>query len=180
MNRVCGDCQLCCKLLPIDALSKPANKRCRYQKIRTGCTIYSTRPAECRVWSCQWLKNPETNALKRPDRAHYVIDPIPDYVRFPQIDGSDDVVIPVLQIWIDPGFPDAHRDPSLRAFLAQVARRDGMAALIRFDERTAITLLAPFLHNGPDWIEITGEREAMHSVADIFHKLQEHSKQWAR
>jgi len=39
--RVCGSCSLCCKLLPIPPLNKPAGKRCDYQRHGKGCTIYA-------------------------------------------------------------------------------------------------------------------------------------------
>jgi len=32
MNRTCGGCTLCCKLLPVRELKKPANTRCQHQR----------------------------------------------------------------------------------------------------------------------------------------------------
>ena len=39
-HRRCGDCQLCCKLLPVRELSKGASERCRHQRVGKGCTVY--------------------------------------------------------------------------------------------------------------------------------------------
>jgi len=93
MSRQCGACTLCCKLLPVHDgvlingkrmqgnLDKPAGERCRYQR-HTGCTVYNTAlmPACCKMWNCRWLGNDDTGDLSRPDRSHYVIDIMPDYV----------------------------------------------------------------------------------------------------
>lgn len=79
-SRACGDCQLCCKLVPVPELGKKASHRCKHQKFGVGCAIYRKRPFSCAMWNCRWLTDPETNELRRPDRSHYVIDAMPDFV----------------------------------------------------------------------------------------------------
>ena len=79
MNRTCGTCTLCCRVLPIKDLDKPANVRCQHQTAFKGCAIYRRRPMSCRLWSCRWLVDPTTSDLRRPDRAHYVIDMVPGF-----------------------------------------------------------------------------------------------------
>jgi hypothetical protein len=76
----------------------------------------------------------------RPDRSHYVIDMLPDYVTVIDDDTGEKTNVEVIQIWIDPDYPDAHRDPALRRYLN---RRDeeGKIALIRFNQSEAISLL---------------------------------------
>ena len=66
MINKCGSCQVCCEVLRIDEISKPAHSRCTNQ-VKTGCKIYESRPNSCKVYQCEWLKNgePEDN---RPDR----------------------------------------------------------------------------------------------------------------
>ena len=59
----------------------------------------------------------------------------------------------MVQIWIDPSFPDAHRDPALRAYLYRRAEQDRMGALIRSDDKTAMALLAPPLMKDGQWCE---------------------------
>jgi len=175
-NRRCGECTLCCKLIPVAELRKPANKKCKHQRFGVGCTIYEDRPHSCRYWSCGWLADPTTAGLSRPDRAHYCIDIVPDYVRFIPTGGGEVVPVPVVQVWCDPSFPHAHEDPALRSYLAGVAERHGMAALIRFSERDAFTLFAPALTGG-GWETLRGACEGQHSFADInrvFNKLVEH------
>lgn len=58
--RDCGTCSLCCKLLGIGALAKPAGSWCAHCSPPGGCTIYEGRPQECRDFACLWL---ESNAL---------------------------------------------------------------------------------------------------------------------
>lgn len=60
---------------------KPAGKRCPHQRHHKGCAIYARRPFGCRFWNCRWLAEDDTAELLRPDRAHYVIDVSPDFVR---------------------------------------------------------------------------------------------------
>ena len=146
--RKCGTCNLCCKLLPmsprvrfapetiklaigaglltaaeaLDATAdfhKAAGARCPHQRRSCGCKIYERRPLGCRFWNCRWLLNDDTAALERPEKSHYVIDISPDYVT------QAGKTIPVLQIWCDRDYPDAHRDPELRAF---IERQTGYAA----------------------------------------------------
>ena len=56
-GRECGDCTLCCKVMAIEQLAKPASAWCPHCKPGRGCRIYADRPAECRAFSCLWLVN---------------------------------------------------------------------------------------------------------------------------
>ena len=46
---------MCCKLLTVVTLEKPAQKWCPDCAIGTGCKIYETRPDECRDFYCGWM-----------------------------------------------------------------------------------------------------------------------------
>lgn len=178
-KRRCGDCQLCCKLLAVKALNKPNNTKCVHQKFGKGCTIYHNRgenlpaikqamrakglpvpdgdfatplPTECDLWSCRWLTDADdTAALARPDRSHYVIDPMPDMMVLQSADGSTRELT-VGQIWVDPRYPDAHRDPALRAYVAMIAERDGMPFVVRRGGNDFV-LVAPSLASDGIWHE---------------------------
>jgi hypothetical protein len=104
MRRQCGDCQLCCKLVPVQSINKPAGTACRFQKFHKGCTVYrsANMPFERAVWNCRWLVNDDTADLPRPDRAHYVIDLMPDYVTHIDNKTGEQRNIQVVQIWVDP------------------------------------------------------------------------------
>ena len=177
MNRQCGECTLCCKLLPVPPIHKPAGKRCQYQRHGKGCTIYARRPSACEMWSCQWvLGGTGTERLSRPDRVHYLIDPVADYIRMTYDDKSDKPLeLPVIQIWLDAGFPDAHRDPALRAYLESEAERTGMAALVRPAGNVgALGLFAPAISEDKQWHEVTTNfhPEDQHSAADIARVME--------
>lgn len=170
--RRCGDCQLCCKLLPVKGVAKPAGKPCQFQKFHKGCSVHHTArmPVECGVWNCRWLINDDASELSRPDRAHYVLDPLPDFVTV-TTEGGERINLQVVQIWIDPDYPDAHHDPALRRWLFRRAQ-DGIAALIRFDERDAMTLLAPPFTADGQWLQVRGgAREKQHSFDEVLEAL---------
>jgi len=156
MARQCGDCTLCCKLLPVRELQKLSNTRCQYQRYGKGCTVYNTRkmPGSCKLWNCRWIINDDTEELSRPDRVGYVIDIMPEYVVTIDNPGDAPRKKGVIQVWVDPSRPDAHRDPALRAYLERRARDEHFAALIRNGASEAFVLVAPCLNDEDKWLEI--------------------------
>lgn len=145
MARQCGDCQLCCRLVPVQEIGKPANTACRHQW-PAGCFIYQRRPRSCREWSCQWLTNERGTAdMQRPDITHYVIDPLPNYITRSD-DGSRWLVA---QVWVDDQYPEAHTDPALRAFLDS----HSVIGLIRWDNKRGMLLIPPSVNADRVWIE---------------------------
>jgi hypothetical protein len=167
--RSCGDCTLCCTLIPVSEINKAAGKQCWFlRKRKGGCLVYRGPmfPRSCKLWSCGWLLNMDAEHLARPDNAHYVIDPSPDYIVVSAADGTHGR-LPVVQIWIDPKFPDAHRNPNLRAWINRRAKTHGQAALIRFNSSDAIVLLPPDI-TGAGWILKHPQRDSLqHSAAEI-------------
>jgi hypothetical protein len=169
MNRKCGDCTLCCRLVGVEELHKRSGERCKHQRFN-GCAIYKSRPVSCRAWSCRWLVDEDCVELRRPDRSHYVVDIMPDFITCQQDGKSFDV--PVVQIWCDPKYPDAHRDPALRAYLRMLWERDGVVGLVRFDGQTGLSLLP--LADGT-FIEKTSDQAAgpTHSFEQVMKVLTE-------
>lgn len=158
LKRSCGGCTLCCRLVPVPVLRKVAGETCRFARFRTGCTIHARAPAACRQWSCRWLVDPEVarTKIRRPDRTRYVIDIMPDVVQVQREPGAGFVDLPVLQIWNDPSFPDAHRDPALRAYLAGLGERERVASIVRFEgraENSGLALIPPAMSESGEWIE---------------------------
>src|SRR5262245_35666573 len=88
-DRRCNECTLCCRLVPVGQLSKPANTRCEFQRVGKGCTVHSSPrfPSSCKLWSCVWLQEPDCG-LPRPDRAHYLVDPFLDFIHLRYNDDS--------------------------------------------------------------------------------------------
>ena len=169
MARQCGDCQLCCRLLPVQdigeshqatrddgmqmfflgGLIKPANTKCKYQKRGVGCKVHDTpaMPLSCKMWMCRWLAEDDTYDLPRPDRAGYVIDPMPDFITVTDNNTGETMNIEVIQIWLDPLNLKACEAPSFRRWL----NRQRKVALIRSDEKSGYILGPPSL-TGAGWV----------------------------
>ncbi len=155
-GRICGGCQLCCRLLPVhlDDQYKPAGTRCRHMRYGKGCTIHAARPLPCRTWSCRWLADPDTAGVPRPDRCHYVIDMMADEMVLQPPGDAPPTKVAAIVVWIDPGFPDAHRAPELRAYLLRMAERHGAPALVRMNGRDVLAIIPPPLTPDGTWLEI--------------------------
>jgi Pyruvate/2-oxoacid:ferredoxin oxidoreductase delta subunit len=165
-KRHCGTCSLCCKLLPMPELNKASGKACKHQRFGKGCRIYADRPRSCRLWSCIWLTHSDAGSLHRPDRVHYVIDPSPDYVTVKNDEASEPMQVSVIQIWVDPDFPDAHRDPALRDFLERQSRKYRCLGIVRLSSERAFILAPPAISEDGQWHEnMTVELDEAHSVA---------------
>lgn len=98
---------------------------------------------------------------------------MPDYVTASR-EGEEPMQIPVVQVWVDPRYPDAHRDPGLRSYLARRGEVDGMAALIRYSSSDGFVLFPPALTGG-GWVEnhdgISGEE---HTAAQKLGAIPQH------
>ncbi len=67
LNRVCGDCQACCEWVAVREFMKPEREKCKHQ-CANGCSIYESRPNECKQYHCSWLAYEEYIPLSfRPD-----------------------------------------------------------------------------------------------------------------
>jgi hypothetical protein len=173
-ERQCGDCQLCCKLLPVRSLNKAAGERCRHQSHARGCKVHARLAQvspECGWWNCRWLGNHDAADLRRPDKSRYVLDIMPEYVTLRHNQTGECRNVQVVQIWVDPSYPDAHRDPALRAWLLRRGA-EGVAALIRYSERDGFALFPPNMSDDGQWHEQTaGVIGPAHSVADVAQAL---------
>jgi hypothetical protein len=102
-----------------------------------------------------------------------VVDIVPDYLTA-RTPGRPDVPLPVIQIWVDPHYPEAHREPRLRKWLEAMSR-EGWAALVRFDPQEAMMLIPPIMSDQGRWEELGGASmtvdPATHKAEDIAAKL---------
>jgi hypothetical protein len=172
--RECSSCNLCCRLLPVPQLNKPAGQRCKHQSFAKGCRVYRTAkfPASCALWNCRWLVNDDCDDLSRPDRSHYVIDVMPDFITTRDDATGETRNIQVVQIWIDPKHPEAHKDPALRRYLFRRAEQ-GIAGLIRFSTREGFVIFAPPFDVNGQWHVIKSDSSGRsHSLAEITEVLQ--------
>lgn len=149
MQRTCGECQLCCTLAPVHEIEKLPFQRCKHL-CDSGCSIYSERPKSCRVWSCAWLLT-DMLIAERPDHSHYVVNPILDTLAA-EGDNGKIIHFEAVEIWCDPAYPDAHRDPKLRAFLL-TTKPQGLACIRFGSDDSAILLVPPSLSTTGNWEE---------------------------
>jgi hypothetical protein len=94
-GRGCDGCTLCCKLLEVRSLAKPANSWCPDCAVGQGCRIYATRPQDCRDFFCEFLLSAAIGDHWKPTRSRMVI------VRPEHRKG--------IAVHVDPGRPDSWR-----------------------------------------------------------------------
>ncbi len=73
MSKSCGSCSLCCQVLEIPELAKPAGQVCVHVVAGRGCGVYADRPAPCRTFTCGWLATAALGEVWRPDVAGFLI-----------------------------------------------------------------------------------------------------------
>jgi hypothetical protein len=68
-DRECGGCTACCVEITIDdpMLAKPARETCVHC-VGSGCSIYESRPRDCRDWYCAWRRTADLPDHLSPDR----------------------------------------------------------------------------------------------------------------
>jgi hypothetical protein len=126
-KKACGDCTLCCKVMAIEQLAKPAGSWCPQCKPGRGCRIYDARPAECRTYNCLWLIDDRLEPHWKPNKSKLVLTTSPDGI----------------EIRCDPGFPDAWRKEPFRSAIRQMAlsgeTHDVTVVVIAGEKMTLVT-----------------------------------------
>jgi len=124
--RPCGECQACCKALPVIATKPPMNKppgeRCSYQ-CEEGCSIYETRPSPCRSYLCQWAIGWGAEEW-RPDKWGLIVEA-----------NTMTMAITVSELW-----PGAINQPEFRQIVPLLAKQS--AVLIQTTDKRMIILAA--------------------------------------
>lgn len=78
--RECGECTLCCLVLPIQEIKSEPGKLCSHCDLKSGCTIYNTRPVSCINFKCSWLCDNKMSEGLRPDRTNIIFEKITDEI----------------------------------------------------------------------------------------------------
>jgi hypothetical protein len=94
-GRACGSCTLCCKVVSIAELAKPAGEWCRHCRPGKGCGIHLTRPFVCRGAYCEWMISKGLGPEWKPEKAKFAL--------FKTNAGRR------LTAHVDPGYPSAWR-----------------------------------------------------------------------
>ncbi|HJT42785.1 MAG TPA: hypothetical protein VJ750_04715 [Rhizomicrobium sp.] len=108
-RRNCGTCTLCCKLLGVQEIRKPAGMMCGQCVEGSGCRIYDSRPRQCRLFNCYFLTNPRLREQWRPSKSRMVIVVSPDGLR--------------LGVFVDPARPGAWRREPFYSTLKEWSRQ---------------------------------------------------------
>jgi len=148
LARDCDGCTLCCKLLGIGELQKPAGQWCAHCKIGEGCGIYEARPTECRTFNCAWLQDAAMPLEWAPKNSRMVVAM-----------SKRGVVIHV-----DPSRAGAWRKPpfnvAVRRWAERVVPRGGQV-LVR-EGREFFAILPgrekPLGKLGDDWVAVSMQR----------------------
>ena len=77
-GRECGQCTLCCKVLPIKELGKPHDQWCQHCDVGRGCRIYDQRPSVCRGFYCDYRTQALVGEHWFPARSKMVLFSEPD------------------------------------------------------------------------------------------------------
>jgi hypothetical protein len=127
--RECGDCSLCCKLLPIAKragqgdfdfpFDKPAGEWCKHcAPGHGGCKIWKDGlPNLCKAYQCLWKVNPNMPESFRPDKIRAIFDADTRLEKFPK------------EVFFDILLADEVLHPTVEAFI----NRTDVSFLLRFD-----------------------------------------------
>jgi uncharacterized cysteine cluster protein YcgN (CxxCxxCC family) len=128
-GRSCGECSLCCKLLHIQAFDKPVGVWCAHcAPGRGGCTIYETRPAECRNFHCSWLTSPALGPEWRPNKCKM----------FLRQEGN------LIAVHVDPSDPTAwRREPFFQQLKALASRAAGTKQQVAVYIKNRVIVIFP-------------------------------------
>lgn len=135
----CGSCNLCCKLLAVPDIHKPARMLCWWTTIHGGCSRHeekSTAPelAACASWKCVWLASQTHPDLSkrlprhlRPDQCHVVLGP------------QDRDNPNLLYIHVDPAHPTSWKDSEIGRYIEDIQDRGGLIEVIVGESRVDMT-----------------------------------------
>ncbi len=124
--KACGDCSLCCKVLRVNALEKPAGQWCTRLAEGGGCASHSLRPQACSAFQCFWSISGVLDEAWKPNRSGMVL--------WSNVEGR-------LIVDVDPDRPDAWREePYLGQFRVWADRNRPlhMEVLIRVQGRMLV------------------------------------------
>lgn len=126
ITRSCGDCTLCCKVLRVVDLAKPAGTWCQHCDAGKGCRIYEDRPESCRAFSCLYLQESSLGEEWRPKDSKLVLQ---------RAEGEGRMMVHV-----DPQRPDAWKQEPFHSALRTWAR-NGVSYLFQ-----VLVVVGPRIH----------------------------------
>jgi len=178
IGRACGECSLCCKLLPIkkgegdNGFAKPANEWCKHCEVGKGCKIYADRPTACRGFTCMWLCRGDVPEYWYPLKSKMVLVWVP-FIRKTQPQNA-------LEIHVDPGFPNRWREEPWHSSIREASQRglengtfttfllDGKQRLLILPNKEVVAKgrIGMIRQIGPnEWTVLDGTQEQLDAMA---------------
>ena len=137
----CGECGMCCKILRINVLEKPAGVWCRHFSKGLGCSIHAGAPGECHRFQCYWSISETLGEEWRPDRCKMVI--------WSNVEGR-------IIADVDPSHPAAWRQEPYYSQFKAWSNRDRptpLEVLVRIKERMLVIFPEGEIDLGPQKTE---------------------------
>ena len=158
MPASCDDCGLCCKVLSVDEIDKPAGHWCRHihrSEHGRSCGIYHERPDACRSFECIWLMSQSRpgQAMQpeiRPDRSHVVFCMDASVVLAADVDPENRI----LYAHVDPDWANAWRAPLPRLAIRTFLDRGGQVIVVIGKRRVLLRPGKPPLFTNEDDIAL--------------------------
>lgn len=95
--------------------------------------------------------------MSRPDRAHYVIDVMPDFVNMRNNDTGEVIKVPCIQVWADPAYRDAYKSREMRDYMLRTSIDQGVGFIVRWGRADAIVVFPPAINADGEWHERRSE-----------------------
>lgn len=143
-SRECGSCQMCCVVLGIPTIKKPAWKSCP-NLCTQGCGIYAERPNECSSYLCFWRQGYGAEN-DRPDDLGVVmgIESMPMLVQIAVGQGvpriTDEAIVMRAENL------DAFKSARVRGHVRSILRSGGVCVFVH--EREGVTVFGPACPQG--------------------------------
>lgn len=132
----CGACSLCCSLLGVPDIGKPARMRCWHTTVHGGCAVHADKGSDpnllaCSQFKCVWLASQDREdrlpRSLRPDQCHVVLGPQ---------DRNDDTL---LYVQVDPAYPSAWKKGLIASYLSERVARGAKLEIIIDETRTMLS-----------------------------------------
>jgi len=130
-KRECGDCTLCCTLLGVRTLDKAPNVTCKH--CLDKCTIYPTRPDECKDFNCSWLLGKIPQYFK-PNECHVMLSGLQDDIQA-QLGKGIEIDREIVVVYVDPNHPTAYKKGMNKILLDELLKRGVELILVKDGEK---------------------------------------------
>ena len=150
-EKTCGTCSICCKIVAVSDLNKPAHQWCVHNVPHKGCGIWGKHPEVCKAWQCGWILMPQLDEQWKPERCGFII--------------RNRYEINQLVIDVDPAKPDSWRKEPFYSRIrhwAQSSRASGQQIMVCIGRREIAIFAEEDVDAGmlgPDEVAVMGYQD---------------------